>query len=314
MENTLHKTWSHALRYVRVMAFIAAVLFLVLGASGAYAQSADPEQSGSVGLNGQISAPPPTQGATINAPNSGSLYTDQATTITVSGTCPDGLLVKMFKNNVFAGSAQCVQGAYSIQIDLFAGQNELIARVFDDLDQPGPESNVVEVEYNPGELAAPELVTLTSNFAKRGSFPGENLSWPISLSGGTGPYAISIDWGDGSELELFTETFPGNIDLNHVYVEPGVYSVIIKAVDANGAAAFLQLVGVANGPLSQDVPEELTETASVTPLGASGVRIVWWPVLLLVPFALSTFWLGKKHMYKVIRMKLERGERPFNDL
>ncbi len=59
----------------------------------------------------------------------------------MSGICPGDLLVKIFKNNVFAGSVQCKNGSYSIVIDLFSGQNELVARVYDALDQPGPDSN-----------------------------------------------------------------------------------------------------------------------------------------------------------------------------
>ena len=55
------------------------------------------------------------------------------------------MLVKLFKNNVFAGSVQCEDGSYSIKTDLFVGTNELVARVYDDLDQPGPDSNVLTV-------------------------------------------------------------------------------------------------------------------------------------------------------------------------
>lgn len=289
--------------------FVAAAFFLVLGADGASAQST---QDGSAGLTGTISAPPPAQGATISFPTNGQSFDEVP--IVLTGICPDGLLVKVFKNNVFAGSVQCDAGNFSLQTDLFVGANELVARVFDDLDQPGPDSNVVNVSFQDNSTGAPARVTLTSNFAKRGAFPGETLIWPVILSGGTGPYAFSVDWGDGKEEDLFTEPFPGNIDLSHVYDEPGIYNIVVRAVDTNGVAAFLQLVGVANGPLSQDTDVGIaTNDDGSTTLTSIRTRVIWWPALLIAPFAVSTFWLGRRYMLHVLKTRIERGEHPFAD-
>jgi hypothetical protein len=310
-------------KLVLTSVFIAAAFFLVLGANGASAQSADPVQSGSVGLTGTISAPPPSQGATISFPTNGATFSEVP--IIITGICPDGLLVKLFKNNVFGGSVQCVGGNFSIQSDLFTGANELIARVYDDLDQPGPDSNSVTVTFQSNTQGAPSRVTLTSNYAKRGANPGQKLTWPVILSGGSGPYAFSVDWGDGSEPDLFTNPFAGTVDLSHEYSEPGVYNIVVKAVDSNGAVAFLQLVGVANGPLSQDTNSD-GSTGSGDGSGSAGgssngngfntskSRIVWWPATLIVPFVVSTFWLGKKYMIHVLKSRIERGEHPFADV
>lgn len=298
-------------RAVLTIAFVAAAFFLVLGADGASAQSSDPVQSGSVGLTGQISAPPPTQGATISFPTTGQSFTELPVVIT--GICPDGLLVKIFKNNVFGGAVQCVGGNFSLQSDLFVGTNELVARVFDDLDQPGPDSNLVSVVFRNESVNTPTRVTITSNFAKRGANPGQTLTWPIQLSGGFGPYAFSIDWGDGKEADLFTEPFPGTIDLSHVYEEPGIFNVIVKVVDSNGVTAFLQLVGVANGPLSQTNDSGTDPENAGTGFATTKPKIIWWPSALVVPFAVSTFWLGKKYMLKVMKKRIERGEHPFAD-
>jgi len=294
---------------VLTVSFIVAAFFLVLGADGASAQSTGPVQSGSVGLTGTISAPPPTQGATISFPTNGQSF--ETVPIVVTGICPDGLLVKIFKNNVFAGSVQCVNGNFSLQMDLFVGTNELIARVYDDLDQPGPDSNTVTVSFKSSSFNAPNRVTLTSNYAKRGANPSQTLTWPVILSGGTGPYAFSVDWGDGKEPDLFTEPFPGTIELKHIYDQPGVYNVLVKVVDANGVTAFLQLVGVANGPLSQtnDTGNDKQSTGFTT----TKTKVVWWPAAVIVPFAVSTFWLGKRYMLRMMKKRIERGEHPFAD-
>ena len=295
---------------IRSFIFAVASFVLVTAVSTAVsAQSAPPPenpQSGAIGMQGSISAPPPTQGATISVPSNGQVFTEQP--ITVSGICPNGLLIKLFKNNVFAGSVQCEGGSYSLQTDLFNGENELIVRVYDELDQAGPDSNIVVVSFDDNRDGAVSRPTLTSNFAKRGANPGATLSWPIILSGGQGPYAVSVDWGDGSAPDLFSREFPGTFDIEHVYERPGVYNIVVKVTDANGNPAFMQLVGIANGPLSQ------TDGSNANPdeeSGPASTRVLWQPAALLIPFIISTFWLGKRYELKSLRKKIERGERPF---
>jgi hypothetical protein len=285
-------------------------------AAGVSAQVTPPPQnpqSGSVGMQGTITVPPPDRGATIAIPSNGQNFSQIP--ITVSGICPTGLLVKLFKNNIFSGSAECVNGSYSIQTDLFIGENELVVRVYDALDQEGPPSNRVTVTYSDNRPGAATRPTLTSNFAKRGANPGDTLRWPIILSGGEGPYAISIDWGDGSQPDLLSLPFPGPFDIEHIYDSPGVYNIVIKATDRNGNSAFLQLVGVANGPLGQSgigdgSGEEGSESGGQSRQDAQA-RILWQPAAILVPFIGVTFWLGRRHELKSIKRRIERGERPF---
>jgi hypothetical protein len=282
---------------------------LLIAGSVASAAVQNP-QSGSTGLQGKISAPPPSTGATISLPRDGQVFTTLP--INVTGICPKGLLVKLFKNNVFAGSTQCDNGSFSLTIDLFSGQNEIIARVYDTLDQAGPDSNKVTVNFNDNHAAAGNRVSLSSNFAKRGANPKDTLTWPIIMSGGVGPYAISVDWGDGKPPDLQSQAFPGNFDIKHVYDSAGVYNIIVKASDKNGDVAYLQLVGIANGPLSQTTGNAGNQSgnnnaATKTP----SARIVWQPAALLIPFIMSTFWLGKKYEIRTLRKKIERGDRPF---
>lgn len=263
--------------------------------------------SGSIGIEGVIDAPPPTIPATISSPSAGTVYTEFP--IAVSGICPEGLLIKLFKNGVFAGSAICSGGSYSIQVDLFSGDNELVAIVFDELNQEGPESNRVTVVYEDGDTSPLDKVTLTSNFARRGASPGDILTWPVSVSGGTGPYAISVSWGDGTEESLVSVAFPGEFILDHVYDSSGVYTVLVKATDAEGRIAYMQLVAVGNGALEAN----LAETDGVpTQTTLTRTRVLWQPLLLLIPFILSTFWLGRRYELKRIRDKIEGGELPFN--
>lgn len=285
---------------ISVLAICAVVMPALVSA-----QSPNP-QDGAIGVQGKLSSPPPTTGATIAVPTNGQGFSNLP--ITVSGICPNDLLVKIFKNNVFAGSVMCNNGSYSIQIDLFNGQNELVARVYDALDQAGPDSNTVTVIYTDPRQGTASRVSLTSNFAKRGANPGQTLVWPIIVSGGEGPYAISVDWGDGKTPDLISQPFPGTMDIKHVYDSPGIYNIIIKATDKNGGIAFLQLVGVANGPLSQDNGGEGDGGIGLT---SPQTRILWQPAAIMIPLIISTFWLGKKYELQVLKKKIERGERPF---
>lgn len=316
MKKYVPQTWHDMKRLLLVVSFSVAAFFLVLGAQPASAQSSsDPEQSGSVGMTGTISAPPPTQGATITVPSNGQSFTDMP--VPVRGLCPTGLLVKVFKNNVFAGSVQCENGSFELNIDLFTGTNELVARVYDDLDQPGPDSPTVSITFVDARRGAGTRVSVTSNFAKRGANPGQTLTWPIIISGGSGPYAISIDWGDGKTADLLSQPFPGTFDISHIYDAAGVYNIVVKVSDSNGAAAFLQIVGIANGPLSQtnaDGSPINSQKDEVAFIASGKTTIVWWPATITVPFIVSTFWLGKRYMLRVMKKRIERGEHPFSDI
>lgn len=291
------------MRYKNKILLGLSLLCLVFGVMNIDVWAA--EQSGSVGVEGRISSPPPTVGATITVPRDGQSFSTLP--VTVAGICPNDLLVKLFKNNVFAGSTQCKNGSFSLVIDLFSGANELVARVYDDLDQPGPDSNLVRVTFNEGRPGAGSRVGLTSNFAKRGTNPGQPLTWPIVLSGGQGPYAISVDWGDGKTIDLTSRPFPGAFDIQHIYDSPGIYNIIVKAADKDGNVAYLQLVGVANGPLSQEAAANNTTSGG----GKPETKILWQPAAALIPLIILTFWLGKKYELKSIKKRLEHGDRPF---
>jgi hypothetical protein len=222
--------------------------------------------------------------------------------ITVSGFCVNNTTVEIYKNNVFAGSTPCQNNSYRLQIDLFDGRNDLIAREYDDLNQAGPDSNTVTVNFSSPVPALGPRVTLTSEFSKRGANPGSILNYPVSLSGGTGPYAISVDWGDKTKTDLFTQQVPGLLNLQHTYAQSGVYNIIIRATDANGNAAFLQVVGIGNGPI-----QKTGSTASGI-ITSEKTKIIWWPILVLFVMMIIAFFIGRRQQLEAIRRRLRAGE------
>lgn len=254
----------------------------------------------SIGLQGTIPSAPPSRSATITIPGNGAIFT--GTPITVSGICPAGLLIKIFDNNVFVGSAVCSSGgSYTLQIDLFTGRNDLIARDYDSLDQNGPDSSTVTVTLNDAQfLQFGTHVSLSSVYAERGAPPGSELDWPVILNGGTGPYAISVDWGDGSPADLYSQSFAGSITLKHTYKSAGLYVVIVKATDKNGEEAFLQLVGQATGAIQSN-----SHAASSSGNLIVQKTVLWWPALAMFPLIIAAYWLGGRQKLFQLRKRMQ---------
>jgi len=287
-----------------IVSCLLVVVAAVIGTTSVFAADAFPDQtkSGSVGLQGTISTGAPTRAATIAVPGNGAVFT--SIPITVSGLCPANTLVKIFSNNVFVGSAFCNGGSYSLQVSLFSGKNDLVARVYDSLDQAGPDSNTVSVTYNDASFAEfGTHVTLTSIYAQRGSPPNQELKWPIILSGGVGPYAISIDWGDGSPTDLLSQTITGTFDIKHIYKNAGLYKVLIKATDKNGGVAFLQLVAQATGAGQNNTKENKDSNSIVR------VQVLWWPALLMLPLIVASFFVGRRAELYTLRKQLEKSRK-----
>ena len=259
-------------------------------------------RSGSAGLQGTVPANPPSQAPVITSPRPGQSFS--SVPITVSGLCTSNLLVEVFKNGVFAGSAECTNGSFSLSIDLFRGQNDLIARMYDDLDQAGPDSATVSVTFNDSLPSTGPRISITSAYAKRGAQPNQILTWPITISGGTPPYALSIDWGDKTPADLISLKGPGNVSVSHTYTQSGIFNVTMKASDNTGAQAFLTVVGIANGTIQQ--PAKAGNGANVT----VQTRVLWLPIIILFVMLGIAFWLGQNHQVQMIRARIRKGQRP----
>jgi hypothetical protein len=201
------------------------------------------------------------------------------------------------------GSTLCTNGSYRLQINLFSGQNQLVARDYDALDQAGPDSNTVTVTFNDAQFAEfGTHVQLTSDYAERGAPPNQELDWPVNISNGTAPYAISTDWGDGSPTDLMSVAAPGGLTLKHTYKAAGVYKMIVKATDKNGGTAYLQLVAVSTGAI----------TSNSTQGGKNGsglivTKVLWWPAVAMLPLIFGAFWVGRRHELYSLRKQLEKS-------
>jgi hypothetical protein len=258
----------------RVVKVVLQLLFAALVLVGTSllalpASAATITKDGSVQVAGTVPGPPPATPPTIDVPTNGSSF-DQKN-ITVSGTCIAGLVVKVYRNGVFAGSALCGgDGRYSMQIDLVLKRNDLVAYQCDSSNQASPPSNLVSVTY---ELPVPPTTPPSSgggssapvpapaspgtpanqliiyyDYTLQGIFKGQTFTFPVQFTGGVGPYAVSIDWGDGT-TNVFSRPDITPFSTQHAYAKPGTYVVKVRVADSQGQQAYLQLVIIVNGPV-----------------------------------------------------------------
>ena len=261
-------------------------------------------QAGSVGLSGVMPGKPPTTAATIKIPTNQQRFS--STPISVSGTCPANTLVELFKNDIFAGSTPCSEtGNYSLEIDLIVGQNKLVAKVYDALNQPGPDSNIVNIYYDAMPAQSSSITSLNlggtqlllnTDAVFRGSFPNQELNIPISILGGTPPYAVNVQWGDSSN-----KVIPRNDNIEfkaaHTYVKAGTYQVSLQASDSTGRVAFLTFAVIINGQISSAASTSTVPTSTVSQL------LVLWPLYAATVAIVASFWLGEIREKRILRTR-----------
>lgn len=280
---------------------ILALVGVVLTTFTVTAQSPPPEPS-SIGLTGTMPAKPPTTAATITEPADASRFTTSP--IKVAGTCPKNTLVEIFKNDIFAGSTPCSDaGIFSLEIDLLIGQNLLIARVYDALNQPGPDSNIRTVFYDAlppqaGPLAnmafSGNQLLLNTDAVFRGVFPDQELSIPIDIIGGVAPFAVNIQWGDTTN-KVISQGSNQTFRTSHVYKKPGTYQVTIQASDAQGRVAFLTVATIVNGQ-----PAAAASTGSSLPNTSFSQLLMLWPLYTGAIATVISFWLGERREKNVL--------------
>jgi len=249
-------------------------------------------------------ANPPEIAATIVSPANNTRVTSSPQAI--SGSCPAGTLVQLFKNDIFAGSAPCSNaGAYTIDIDLLIGQNSIIARVYDALNQAGPDSNVLNIYYDVLPLQSTSITPLIFSSSQlllntdsvfRGTFPEHDLNVPINIIGGTPPYAVNIQWGD-SENKVVPRNDNIAFNVSHAYKKAGTYQITLQATDATDRVAFLSVAAIVNGQPDTIV----SSTDNTANSGLTSNLVALWPLYISALAIVVSFWLGEVREKKIIQ-------------
>jgi hypothetical protein len=284
------------------LVFVVGVLLMSISIN-TFVHAATPysgPEAGSIGLSGVMPAAPPKTGAVINSPSNNQHFT--TTPITVSGTCPANTLVEIYKNDIFAGSIPCEsKGTFSVQIDLLYGQNVLTAQVYDVLNQAGPVSKSVTVFYDtPLPQGAPSTylnftgaqLLIETDAVYRGIFPNQTLNVPISIIGGTPPFAVNVQWGDNSN-EIIPRADNSTFNASHIYKRAGIYKITLQAVDSKKLVAFLSVAAIVNG---QPAPAANTSSTPKSP----NKLLLLWPLLAVAASLVFSFWMGERREKRIL--------------
>jgi len=291
---------------------LLAAVGLMLSVYTTYAYTRPDPMSGTTGLSGTMPANPPSIGANITLPLPEAHFSTSP--VTISGTCPKNLLVQIYKNEIFAGSAVCTeQGTFSLEADLMYGKNILIARVYDDLNQPGPDSKEIVVYYDALfpqgafgtalDFGGAQLV-LNTDAVFRGTFPKEELVTPISILGGQAPYAVNVQWGDSTN-KVIPRANNGDFNATHIYDKAGTYQVSIQATDAQGRVAFLTVAAIVNGQ-PDPVTTESTLAGSAN-TGVPGQLLALWPLYTSLVAIVISFWLGERRERRLLNPRVRHA-------
>lgn len=277
-------------------------------------------------VTAQVHAPPVTDPAVITSPMGGQHF--KSIPITVSGTCPSGAAyVEIFRNNLMGGSALCDgSGNFQLQVSLYSGRNDLTAHVFNITDDEGPVSSVVTVYYdapNPpppktnnssgsgagssgGGTAIVSPLSLTTAFLYKGYYIGQQVDWPLRITGGTAPYALNVNWGDGNS-DVISRGAAGDFKINHSYSAEGgyknSYTIKVSAADSAGQKSFLQFFVIVNSQVTAGPTGNIF--SKPTPSLGSNHNWLWlaWPAYLVVFVMLISYWLGEREELIALRKR-----------
>ena len=289
-----------------ILLFVVGLLLLTYTTSAAGLTWTRPgPAAGSVGITGVVPGKPPTKAAVITSPTNGQRFS--TTPVAIKGSCPENTLVEIYKNDIFAGSTPCDKnGSFNLEIDLLIGQNLLVAKVYDALNQQGPDSNSITVFYDVSGAQAGPLTSLNFGGSQllintdaifRGTFPGQEMSIPIDIIGGRAPYAVNIQWGDAKN-SVIARHDNTTFRTAHTYEKAGTYQVSLQATDADGRVAFLTVAAIVNG---QPAPAA-TATTDDKKTVLSGL-LVLWPLYLGTFAVVVSFWAGEWRERKVLERR-----------
>lgn len=307
------------------LALFIALLFLGFFLITSFSVVKSYTSNGFVTIGATVNGPPPTIGATITKPKNGERFSNNL--IEVSGTCQNDTLVVLKNNNLVAGSANCTEASiFAIDIQLYIGANVLSALNYDNLNQPGPATPSVMVEYikdssqNNNEVIKPDIKAPDNpsnipgiddkykqcsdyKFGKmptggdtfiniiclpRLFMPNSEQSMGFLIWGGEPPYAVNIDWGDGSNPTLLTFDEPGYKVVNFSYKQPGLYSIIIRSSDKNHNKSTAQSATKVSGDSDKTNPiTNIMNDINDVPLFKASV-----PLYLIAVAATVGFWIG----------------------
>lgn len=215
-------------------------------------------------VTAKVAAAAPSTQAVVTSHQDGDSVSTSS--ITIAGTCsyiPPATVVEIHIDNQFVGSTACTSGGtFSTTITVAPGTHAILLRTVNISDDYGPDSTPIYITYSPAPPPTPGTSTPPST--NDGSLPpqsgaGELLihskstyllygpekdaEWIGYFQGGTLPYQVKIDWGDGTSSS-FTDVDTSQQTYRHTYSTFESFFVTITVTDSAGYTLSTQIAAV----------------------------------------------------------------------
>lgn len=219
-------------------------------------------------VSARVAAPIPTVAAEITQPTAGSVLTEQ--NIIISGNCPiiiPAVIVELYRNDQLLGSSLCTNdGTFSGTYSLVGGTNRLqpkVRTITDDYGPVGVIQTVTVLQATTTQTTTPVSVNTQTTSTVTPTEPqfeiktekpyivfkqNESTVWKVTIAGGTSPYSIVVDWGDGTKSTYAAST-AGEQLLEHVFKQSKSAVVKISVKDANGKEVYTSVAGITFKPV-----------------------------------------------------------------
>ena len=307
---------------------LIAVLLLIFGILMLF--SVPRASADSYDVSATVPFPAPTSPAVIDPSFAGSQQT--AETVELFGTCQNvypSSIVSIWRGGQLLGSTNCqANNTFRVNISLALGLNTLVARTSSISLAYGPDSQPLSLTFTPpppsastpdgispataSENAASDLV-ITSEQPVAIMNDTNTVTIEIKVDGGTSPYTIVINWGDGS-TETQKVAGPGVYQFTHTYASPNIYRVLASVTDVLGVTKVFQFIVTSTAPQAATAEKPTSETpAKATDSKGRNYFLLlgaFIGLFVLLIIFLSSFWLGRRYEHKhVASTRRKRAKR-----
>jgi len=175
------------------------------------------------------------------------------------------------------------------------------------LNQAGPVSTPVTVFYDTAQPFAASLnllnfgasqLLLNTDAVYRGIFPGQTMNVPISILGGSAPFALNVQWGD-SNNKVIPRGDNTVFNASHSYKKAGTYKISFQASDSQQQVAFLSVAAIVNGQ-----PAPIAGAGSGGSKGTLNKLLVLWPAYAIAATMVFSFWMGERREKRLCKKLL----------
>jgi hypothetical protein len=210
------------------------------------------------------------------------------------------VIIVILDNGSEAGSAACdANNNFQVSITLQPATNVLVARSFTITGDSGPDSASVTVTYNPpnpppvlgssGNNVSPLDLTIDESFMVFGR--EKDALWLGSIIGGTAPYQLRVDWGDGAQ-NTYTFATAGQHTTTHHYRVLKPYDTIFYLSDHSGQHLIRHYAAVPGY-----VPPTPNTPLITTPSGRGKINLFGLYGIYLIVLAVFGWLWARAHPY-----------------